>query len=144
MPTSSAWILGQALIKKYRSRPRQKSHTVNIDFSGSRIVANFCTLNALRPFNAAKNVKTRLWDLKVDRDRSRKMTGIYLDHELFVFRPSESDPNYTDKQLDNIAEALHELEKQADQEEIRIRPLSSVKVMAQHILMAEQTENRAH
>lgn len=114
-----------------------KSHKVNIDFTGSNIVANFCTLYGSSPFKAAKEIKTRLWDLKVDRDGAGKLVPAHRQHELLVFRPNNNDPNFSDKQLANVDEALMELESQADQEEIRLRPLLSVKDMADRILQAE-------
>lgn len=119
------------------TRKHVKSHKVNIDFTGARIVANFCTLFGTRPFKAAKDIKTRLWDLKVDRDSAGKLPGFRREHELLVFRPANDDPNFSERQLANVGEALEELEQQAEQEEIRLRPLISVAEMATRILQAE-------
>ena len=120
------------------ARKITKGHKVTIDYVGAKIVANFCTLYGYKPSQAARDIKHRLWDLKVDRDGSGKLPGFYRDHELLVFRPANDDPNYTDKQLENVSEALEELKSQADQEDIRLRPLVSVKDIAKHILNAER------
>ncbi|CAA6604291.1 conserved hypothetical protein [Rhodospirillaceae bacterium LM-1] len=116
-------------------------HKVNIDFTGSYLVANFCTLSAARPFHAAKEIKMRLWDLKLSRDSSPSALGFVRDHELLVHRPANDDPGYNEKQLANVTEALQELEDQADKEELRLRPLYSVTEMAQRILLAESAAN---
>lgn len=114
-----------------------KGHRVNIDFAGSKIVANFCTLPGARSFKSAEYIKTRLWDLAIDRDRSPLRIQPSTAHEMFVFRPSLDDPNFSEKQQSNIGEVLAELEEQADKEEIRLRPFTTVDQMADRIVNAE-------
>lgn len=118
-------------------RKQVKSHKVNIDFSGTRIVANFCTFFGTSAFKAANDIKTRLWDLKVDRDSTGELPGFHRVHELLVYRPANDDPNFSEKQLANVSEALDELKQQADQEEISLFQLISVEAMADRILQAE-------
>jgi hypothetical protein len=81
-------------------------------------------------------IKRRLWDLKVDRDNAK---GVFAkrDHEMIVQHPSKNDPQVTEKQLDRISEVLQSLEQQADQEEIRFRPLNGIDQIGEHLLQKE-------
>lgn len=115
---------------------RRRSHEVTIDFAGSRLVANF---GALQPGSITKSVdhiKRRLWDLKVDRDKD---AGAFLSrhHELIVQMPSPHDPIFTDRQHAALKEAHRALEEQADQEQLRLRPLPTVQDIGQRVILAE-------
>jgi hypothetical protein len=113
-----------------------RSHEVHIDFAGSRLVANFEALVPARISASVTTIKRRLWDLKVERDRAPEITKGRL-HEMLVHSPDRSDPLFTAKQHETIQEALYALEKQADQEELRLRPLSAVSDIGDRILQAE-------
>jgi hypothetical protein len=64
-----------------------RSHEVFIDFSGSKIVANFGTLQAGGVSRSVGFIKRRLWDLKVERDR--EPNGIPVrQHEMLVQSPN--------------------------------------------------------
>lgn len=113
-----------------------RSHEIHIDFAGSRLVANFEPLQPSQIATSVTKIKRRLWDLKVERDRTPVMAGVRL-HEMFVHAPGKDDPRFTRKQHEKVHEAIHALEEQADQEELRLRPLSSVYEMGDRILEAE-------
>jgi hypothetical protein len=117
-------------------RRRRNSHEVFIDFSGSHIVANFGTLLVNNRAQSVDKIKRRLWDLKVDRDR-QKDTLMSRMHEMIVHHPAYDDPQITDRQIGNIMGALESLEKQADQEELRLRSLTSVSQIGDHVLRSE-------
>jgi hypothetical protein len=117
-------------------RVRGSSHKVAIDFSGSRIVANFGTLRAGSLTESVYRVKRRLWDLKVERDRESD-SAFMRTHELIIQRPSSDDPQVTERQQSSISEALEELVSQADQEQLRLRPMGSVAEIGQHLLKVE-------
>jgi hypothetical protein len=124
-----------AEIRESRRR-RRDAHGVIIDFAGSRFVANFGTLATGNFTASVGRIKTRLWDLKVDRDSER--TGFAKrDHEMIVQHPKRNDPQLTAKQAERMEEALHALEKQADQEELRLRPLNTIEQIGEHILIKE-------
>jgi NAD-dependent DNA ligase len=56
---------------------------------------------------------------------------------MIVQYPRKDDPQVTDRQFDRISEALAALEEQADQEEIRFRPLNTVDEIGDHLLEKE-------
>lgn len=112
------------------------SHKVIIDFSGSKLVANFSTLKPGSLTKSINLIKRRLWDLKVERD-GQLHSGFVRNHELILQRPPKDDPQTTEKQQENINEALEALEEQAAQEQLRLRALGSVQQIGEHILAAE-------
>ena len=122
-------------IRSGRQR-RRNAHGVMIDFAGSRLVANFGTLASNNFTASVMRIKTRLWDLKVHRD-SGPSSLVIRDHEMIVQYPPMNDPQLSQKQVDRLKDALEDLETQADQEEIRLRPMNSVDEIGRHILYRE-------
>ena len=118
-------------------RVKGSSHKIVIDFSGSHLVANFGTLKAGALTSSVNLIKRRLWDLKVERDKVPTI-GLHRNHEMILQRPSKDDPQLSERQHGNIDEALAALEIQAVQEELRLRPMGSVKEIGLHLLKAEQ------
>ena len=121
-------------MRKPTARRRTDASGVFIDFAGSKIVANFGTLTAQNA-TSINRIKRGLWDLKIDRDR--EPTIHKRTHEMLVQHPSFDDPQITEKQWDKISGSLKSLEQQADQVEIRLRPLHSVKDIGEHLLEKE-------
>lgn len=113
-----------------------RSHEVHIDFAGSRLVANFEALVPARISTSITTIKRRLWDLKVERDSTPEITK-GRRHEMLVHSPDIKNPLFTVKQHESIQEALHALEEQADQEELRLLPLRSITEIGDRILQAE-------
>lgn len=101
-----------------------------------KLVANFGTLASSNFTASIGRIKTRLWDLKVDRDSEPSVLAT-RDHEMIVQHPPMNDPQLTEKQVGRLKEALQALEEQADQEEIRLRPLNTVEEIGEHILLRE-------
>jgi hypothetical protein len=125
-----------AEIREQHVRRGANASAVYIDFAGSKLVANFGTLSANQHATSVDRIKRRLWDLKVDRDNERGGLA-KRDHEMIVQHPSKNDPQFTEKQFDRITEALQSLEQQADQEEIRFRPLNTIDQIGEHLLQKE-------
>lgn len=122
-------------IRGKSSRRRANASAVVIDFAGSRLVANFGTLTVTNHAISVDRVKRRLWDLKVDRDNEK---GVFpREHELLVQHPATTDPQFSAKQLERISDALSALEEQADQEELRLRPMHTVDQIGDHLLQKE-------
>jgi hypothetical protein len=119
-----------------KRRATGKSHEVLIDFAGSKLVANFGTLQAAALAKSITLIKRRLWDLKVERD-SDPHAVMRRQHEMILQRPPLDDPQVTEKQHTKVSEALGALESQADQEELRLRALSTVAQIGDHILATE-------
>jgi len=122
-----------------RRRLTGRSHEVLIDFGGSRLVANFGTLRASGIARSVNLIKRRLWDLKVERDRDSQSTPI-RQHEMIIQSPAKGDPQVTANQQAYLSDALTALEEQADQEELRLRPLSTVAEIGEHVLRIETAQ----
>lgn len=119
-----------------RRRLAGRSHQVLIDFGGSRLVANFGTLRASGIAHSVTLIKRRLWDLKVERDREPQSAS-GRQHEMIIHRPPQGDPRVTANQHSYLSDALTALEEQADQEQLRLRPLSTITEIGEHVLQAE-------
>lgn len=119
-----------------RRRLTGRSHEVLIDFGGSHLVANFGTLKASRIAPSVNLIKRRLWDLKVERDRDPQ-NALVRNHEMIIQSPARDDPQVTANQRSYLADALDALEGQADQEELRLRPLRTVAEIGEHVLRVE-------
>jgi hypothetical protein len=122
-----------------RRRLTGRSHEVLIDFGGSRLVANFGTLRASRIAPSVNLIKRRLWDLKVERDRDPQ-NALVRNHEMIIQIPTQGDPQVTANQQTYLSDALNALEQQADQEELRLRPLSTVAEIGEHVLRIEAAQ----
>lgn len=119
-----------------RRRLTGRSHEVLIDYSGSRLVANFGTLQVGGIARSVNLIKRRLWDLKVERDRDSSLIS-QRRHEMILQTPQPNDPQFSTRQYANLNEALQALEEQADQEELRLRTMHSVPQIGDHVLLAE-------
>ncbi|MBV7518929.1 hypothetical protein [Ensifer sp. ENS12] len=117
-------------------RRRGNAHGVHIDFSGSKLVANFAVLSPNGYTASIDRIKRRMWDLKVARDDER-VGLLRREHEMLVQHPSANDPQLSQRQVDKILESVQELERQADQEEIRFRPMLSIAQIGEHLLQRE-------
>lgn len=117
-------------------RRRGSAHGVFIDFSGAKIVANFGILSTSGYAASIDRIKRRMWDLKIVRD-SERTSFLGRNHEMLVQHPPENDPQLTQRQIDKIMESIRELEKQADQEEIRFRPMTTIEQMGDHLVRSE-------
>ncbi len=115
---------------------RRRNHEISIDFSGSRLVANFGTLRVGQLGKSVDLIKRRLWDLKVDRDAETSVV-FQRDHEMLIQMPAQGDPQVSEKQYENLEVARHALETQADQEDLRLEAFTSVVEIGNRVLTAE-------
>lgn len=115
---------------------KRRSYEASVDYAGPRLVASFGTLFASR-IASIRTIKQRMWDLKVDREREPSVV-FSREHEMLVQYPSEKDPQVTPRQYENIVSALGTLEREADINEIRFRPMHTVEDIGAHILRMEQ------
>jgi hypothetical protein len=122
-------------IREKGPRRRSNASAVLIDYAGSRLVANFGTLTVANHAMSVDRLKRRLWDLKVDRDNEK---GVFVrDHEMLVQHPAGNDPQFSNRQHQRISDALSALEEQADQEQLRFRPMHTVEAIGNHLLQKE-------
>lgn len=125
-----------SLRERSKRRPRNNSYTVQIDYAGPKLVANFGTLKATTLTNSVYLIKRRLWDLKVERDREPS-TALERRHEMILHRPAEDDPQISHRQAQSIKAALDDLEEQADQEHLRLVAMDSVSAIGDRIMKIE-------
>ncbi|MEE8609665.1 MAG: hypothetical protein V3V60_11620 [Sphingomonas aquatilis] len=119
-------------------RPRRRrSHEVSIDFTGSKLVANFGTLQVGQISRSVDLIKRRLWDLKVERD-SETAEVFRRSHEMLIQMPAPNDPQVSERQYENLDVAKKALEEQANQEELRLEAFTSVAAIGQRVLLSEQ------
>lgn len=126
-------------IQDGKQRRKAGAHGI-IDFSGRKLVANFSTLKPQGFSSSIDRIKRRMWDLKIDKDgEGQCLIGRNTArlHEMFIQHPPENDPQLTQSQVDKIFTSLTELERQADQEEIRLRPMTTVEQIGNHLLLSE-------
>jgi hypothetical protein len=117
-------------------RRRQTGAEINIDFAGSKLVANFGTLSANRVGSASSRIQSRLWELTINRD-TEFGAGLERQHEMIVQAPSSDDPQFTPRQLNRVYSALEELEAQATKEGIKLRNMVTVVQIGDHLLQKE-------
>lgn len=136
--TESRAGLAQFFRSDLGKRPRRRqSHEVSIDFTGSKLVANFGTLQVGQITRSVDLIKRRLWDLKVERD-SETAAVFQRNHEMLIQMPAENDPQVSERQYENLETARQALEEQADQEELRLEAFTSVSEIGQRILAVEK------
>lgn len=117
-------------------RAKKNNQEPVIDFSGSRLVANFGTLKASSLPRSFELVKLRLWDLNTVQVRDKESMAA-RNYEMILQRPAKDDPQVSDKQQNRLEEALKELEEQADEKQLRLRPLETYQQIGDHVLKAE-------
>lgn len=122
-------------------RISKNARATRIGFMGQRLAANFGMLIPGRIGPLVDHAKAKLWDLT-----QLKQAGIGSDllprtenmaFELLLHRVSEQDPQYSTRQLAQVAAAVLELEEEADKASIRCRPMYSTKDIADFLLKAE-------
>jgi hypothetical protein len=122
-----------------RRRISENARPSFIGFIGDHIAANFAMLLPGRLSPLVDISKAKLWDLgQLRQDVKRDMFSQSLTRfELLVYRPREESPEYSERQMKGIQEAVVELEAEADKVEIRCRPATSHEEMAATLLQAE-------
>ena len=118
------------------SRRTNSPSRVVIDYRSSRLVANFGTLIAGNIQPSQRKIKSALWDLKIDRDEASTL-NLTERYELLVQRPAEDDPQFSEMQIERMMNALSELERQAEIEEIRLCAKVTPSEIANHIVELE-------
>lgn len=126
--------------EEIRTNRRRRSSSaiagINIDFNGSRLVANFATLGSSATALSVDRIKRKMFDLKVRRD---KEYGLFKprDHEMILFTPPRNSPLINEKQVERMDEALSNLKEQSDNEGFGFVALHDVPDIGMRILVAE-------
>lgn len=113
---------------------------VTIGFVGNVIAANFGVLIPPSLSSDVKDIKAKLWDiaqLREDFGQSSLVASTVTRFEMLVYRPTNHAPEYSDRQIRSINEAMNELEAEADKKQIRCRPFTAHDDIAEVLLEAE-------
>lgn len=130
---------GLAQCFRVQRRIQANARPTVVGFVGQRIAANFAMLMPSQLSNLVDRSKAKLWDLAQLRQdvQGERLLQSILHFELLVYRPRDEAPEYSEKQIRNIREAVVELEAEADRVQIRCRPATSHEEIAQRLLEAE-------
>lgn len=108
------------------------------DFVGARFAAQLGRLipgPSISPM--IKAAKAKLWDLESLRDMDSGNLFHFDAFELILYRPSDNDPAYSDKEIARLHDALDELTETGDKQSLIVRPVYSAQEAAQRIVKAE-------
>ncbi|UXT41440.1 hypothetical protein FY137_09670 [Agrobacterium tumefaciens] len=119
-----------------RKRRANRPQTVFIDFSGTRLVANFGMLTPRHYSTAIDRIKRQMWDLKIARDKDREKGHGFREHEMLLQHP-EVEGLRSRLQAIKISDSIKGLEDQADYQNIRLRPMASFEDVGNHLLKME-------
>lgn len=112
------------------------AHSLQIDYKGKHLVANFATLSASNIPTAVGNIKQRLFDLSVER-KNGMSKGLNREHEVIIQVPRHNDPQISDKQYRRLEYEYHGLLDHADTVELRLRQFNTAEQIGEHILQKE-------
>lgn len=131
--------LEQAFGRTFQAHPKARS--ARVGFVGQRIAANFSLLAPPYVSRQVKDAKAKLWDLAQVQEylhaKEFNLNPGLNRFELLIHRVHDDDPQYSDRQILQVQEAVYELETEADKKEIRCRPLRSSDEIAGVIIEAE-------
>lgn len=113
---------------------------LKLGYAGTRVVANFGLLWPTQLSGAVRSSKAKLWDLAQARDGSKQGwfgAAAPQAFELLVHPATVEDVVFSEIALGNVKAALAELEAEADQYDLRCRPLRGPEAMADFLIQAE-------
>ena len=116
-----------------RFRPKSKKLPVKLGFENSLFVANFGRLGAPGSHQLSpqiERIRSKLWVLAEHRDECD--TNRITPHEMVLLR--EAPQNHAPDIEARVSDACYDLEMEADRREIRLRPMSSVNEISNHIV----------
>ena len=139
----AVYIKSAILADQFRRRVRLETEAREtlFDFVGTKCASNLSRLIPDQKLaSRVREAKSKLLDLETLRDYSARenLFGSALStFQLVVYRPSDHDPSFTERDIDNSREAVAELLAHAKSQSLNIRPASSANEAAEHILEAE-------
>lgn len=110
---------------------------INIDYAGSKYVANFATLQVSTRAHSVDRIKRKMFDLKVRRDADH---GLFepRTHEMIVFTPPLDSPLITEGQRSRLDEALEDLTEQSKTEGFALLAMHAVPEIGHRLLQSER------
>lgn len=124
-------------VRNRSTRRARANARVKIDYNGRRLSANIDRFNIDLPSATVGQLKQRMWDLAIQRDRSIGTPQSHKVFEMLVDFPGHRLLDKRQSSVERIQEHLKELTKQADREEIRLQTLSGAHEIGKHILKME-------
>lgn len=124
----------------WRRKLGENVRSVTIGFVGNVITANFGVLMPQALSGNVKDIKAKLWDLaqiREDFEQPQLVLSRVSRFEMLIYRPANDAPEYSNRQITSIDEAVNELEAEADKKEIRCRPFNTGAEIAEVLLEAE-------
>ena len=137
---SVAPTLSQYFSEEIRSHRQRRATSgiagVNIDYAGSKYVANFATLQASTQASSVDRIKRKMFDLKVRRDAEH---GLFQprSHEMIVFTPPRNSPLVTEAQQERLDDALSTLGEQSKSEGFDLLAMHEVPEIGRRVLEGE-------
>lgn len=117
------------------------ARAMRLGYVGHKLVANFGSLNSKSISAMVSNSKAKLWDLATARDGTKDgwfdAEASQASFELFVYHSALDEPDASDKQRLDIAEAFEELETEADKVDVRCRRVESPIEIAKQLVAAD-------
>jgi len=131
--------LEQAFGRSFRAHPNGRA--AKVGFVGNRIAANFSLLVPPYISRQVKDAKAKLWDLAQVQEHLHvsefNLSETINRFELFIHRIRDDDPQYGERQILQVQEAVNELEVEADKKQIRCRGMRSADEIANVVVEAE-------
>ena len=124
-------------VRSRRARRARANARVKIDYDGMRLSANIDFFDVDKPAPTVGKLKQRMWDLAVQRERNSAKNLRSKEYEMLVDFPRHRLLDKRPHLIARIEDHLDELERQADREQIRFRPLQGAEGIGKHILEKE-------
>lgn len=124
-------------VRNRRAKRVRANARIKIDYDGIKLSANIDRFNVDKPTATVGMLKQRMWDLSVQREKSRVEVRDAKSFEMLVEFPQHRYLDKSKNSVERIQEHLRELTAQADKEQIRLRTLAGAEKIGEHIIMRE-------
>ena len=105
-----------------------------VHFLTHRTVANFNLMRPGRVPQSLRSIRNSLWTLLIHRDMDEFSSQ--ADHRVYIQRPKENDPHWSEVQLSDVADACEEAHVEAGHQELEVRVVTSVEEIGADVLEA--------
>lgn len=108
------------------------------DYVGGQYVAQLSRIipgNALSTYN--RTAKSKMWELISLRDKGHTGLFEFENFELILYRPGRNDPSFSESDINRVYEVFHELEEEADKQNLRVHGVQTPEGAVQHIIKGD-------
>ena len=139
--TEQAPKLGQYFSDEIRDQRLRRlpgrAARISIDYAGPKFVANFATLGIGAPAGSVDRIKRKMFDLKVKQDNESVGLFVARPYEMILCTPELNSPFLSDRQVDRLGEAIHDLTEQSKREGFALQALHDVPEISRRVVTAE-------